>query len=355
MTTPPDHNPLDAMRRSVDDTSRIDRAVADRIESQLRIAHAGQNQTAGRRWWRPAVAAPVLLVIVLALSIALVLRSSDPAVALVVTDADNVTVRLPDGSVVVDPNDGFELPDGAIVEIEPGGMVTVDDVVLDSAGRLEVRDGRLVADVVATTTTPERPDHLAPPPQSADSVTTTGPPPTTSTEPPVTTVAPKASEEPATTSTSVPSTRDDDRGGRDGGGADDRGDGRGTDDGDARDRDRDAEPAEDSDGDTAGPGWDDGAEGLTVGISLEIERADDGIRLVWNVDGLQPGWTVVVVRTAEDRDPVVVTSSGASQGEIIDQPTREDGRRADRRVRYSLSVLDAAGGEVASGPSQSLR
>ena len=93
-------NPLDALRRSVPDDDRLESAIADRIESRLRVAHAEANRSRPVRWWRPALAAPVAVLLVVALSLAVVLRGSDPAAALVVTDAENVTVRLPDGKVV---------------------------------------------------------------------------------------------------------------------------------------------------------------------------------------------------------------------------------------------------------------
>ncbi|MEM9467446.1 MAG: hypothetical protein AAGA90_18880 [Actinomycetota bacterium] len=338
MSEPHDPNPLDALRRSVAETERLDPATADRIESRLRVAHAASRSRPTARWWRPAIAAPALLVLVVALSVGVLLRGSDPAAALVVTDADNVTVRLPDGTLVVDPEDGYRLPDGAVVEIGVGGMVTVDDVVLDSAAVLEVRDGRLVADVVATTTTPVRPDHLAPEPTTTEPpdevVTTTTLPPTTTTAAPATTAAPERSE---TTTTTAPA---DDRG------RDDDGDGDGDREGDDGRGGREERNRDDGEDIDVGP---------TVSIALDLVRSDRGVELQWNVDGLQPGWSVVIVRRIGDGDPTTVVSTTDEVGGVTDAPTRDDGRPVDRRLRYRLIVLDEAGGEVASGPSQSLR
>ena len=327
-------NPLDVLRRSVPDDDRLESAIADRIESRLRVAHAEANPSRPVRWWRPALAAPIAVLLVVALSLAVVLRTSDPAAALVVTDAENVTVRLPDGSLVIDPEDGYELPDGAVLEIGLGGMVTVDDVVLDSAGVLAVRDGRLVADVVATTTTPDRPDHLAPDPTTTvapvDVVTTTTTAAPTTTVP----VDPEPTEpEPSDRTTTTARADRTDRDEREP--TDDRDGARGDED------DRRAEEPLDAP--------------ITVSIALELDRVDSGVRVSWAVDGLQPGWSVVILRTIGDNEPSVIVSTADPTGQVIDQPTRADGRPAERRAGYRVIVIDEADGEVASGPKQSLR
>ena len=313
-------NPLDALRRSVPDDDRLESAIADRIESRLRVAHAEANRSRPVRWWRPALAAPVAVLLVVALSLAVVLRGSDPAAALVVTDAENVTVRL---------------PDGAVLEIGLGGMVTVDDVVLDSAGVLAVRDGRLVADVVATTTTPDRPDHLTPDPTTTvapvDVVTTT-----TTTAPTTTVPADPEPTEPEPTDRTTTTVRAD------------RDEREPTDDRDGRDVDRGDEDADR----TADEPLD---APITVSIALELDRVESGVQVSWAVDGLQPGWSVVILRTIGDNEPSVIVSTTDPTGQVIDQPTRADGRPAERRAGYRVVVLDEADGEVASGPKQSLR
>ena len=320
MTTD-DHNPLEALHAEVGPEARLDAHVADHIEASLRVAHAEQR-TPAAPWWRRSIAlAPAAVLIVVAISAALVLRTESPSAALVITDAENVTIVLPSGDIVTDPADGFELPDGAVIEIGAAGMVSIDDVVIDEPARFAVVDGSLVSDVIATTTTPDRPDHLDP------STTTTVEPAevttTTTTEPvrdePATTTT--VTERTTTTTTTEPPPRTDDR--RD----DDR-----------RDERRDDEP--------------DPEPGPAVGIGFQVDRVEgDGARVSWNVTGALDGWTVSIRRTIGDGTPVTVVSNGPLTGELVET----FGRDAEGRVRYRLLVLDEAGGEVASAPAQGLR
>lgn len=344
-------NPLDALLRSVDDEERIDAGAADRIEAQLRVAHAGSHRSQPQRF-RPALAAAVALVAVVALSVLLVLRDPDPSAALVVTDADNVTVRLADGTVIADPRDGFALPDGAIVEIGVGGTVTVDDVVLETAGLLEVRDGRLVADVVATTTTPDRIDDPDPEVPNAEPPTDTSTATvTTTTAVTTTTSAPEATTPPARDSTTTTTVRDE----RDESPVDEPDRGEPTDTrGDASQDERTDDSDRDGDGRDAGRSGDEAGE-ATVAIALDLQRAEGGIRIAWEVDRLDPGWTVAIQRRIGDGAPTTVVTSADRTGAHLDQPTTDDGRPIDGRLRYRVAILDEAGGEVASGPSQSLR
>ena len=332
-----DPNPLDALCSSVADEEQLDPRVADRIESQLRIAHAA-TRGSGSRSMRPALVATMVLFAVIALSVLVTVRDPNPSAALVMTDAENVTVRLVDGTVITDPSDGFELPDGAVVEIGIGGMVTVDDVVLDSVGVLEVRDGRLVADVVATTTTADQPaPEVTTAEPATDTVSTTtsiAPTPTTTTPPRETTTTSRAPD----TTTTVRDGRDDSP----------RDPERERDDGsNRRDDSRSDEPAPDESPSDEPQ--------RTVAITLDLERIDRGVRLVWDVDGLEPGWMVLISRRVGDQAPTTVATSTASSGDHVDEPTRDDGRPIDGRLRYRVVIVDEAGGEVAAGPSQSLR
>ena len=84
------------------------------------------------------------------------------------------------------------------------------------------------------------------------------------------------------------------------------------------------------------------------------ERVDGGVRVSWAVDGLQPGWSVVILCTIGDSEPAVIVSAADHTGRVIDQPTPADGRLAEWRAGYRV-VIDEADGEVASGPKQSLR
>lgn len=323
MTTD-DHNPLEALHAEVAPDARLDERVADRIEASLRVAHAEQRTTAVP-WWRRSIAlAPAAVLIVVAISAALVLRTETPSAALVITDAENVTIVLPGGDIVTDPADGFELPDGAVIEIGAAGMVSIDDVVIDEPARFSVVDGSLVSDVIATTTTHDRPDHLEPP-----STTTVEPvevTTTTTTEPvrdePADTTTTVTERTTSTTTTEPPRRGDDDRDGDD-----DRRDGR-----------RDDEPQPEP--------------GPAVGIGFQVDRVDgDGARIAWNVTGALDGWTVTIVRTIGDGAPVAVVTGGPLTGELVEMFDRDE----QGRVRYRLVVLDEAGGEVASAPRQGLR
>ncbi|MEO0495626.1 MAG: hypothetical protein AAF081_19640 [Actinomycetota bacterium] len=321
MTTddPLDDNPLEALHAEVAPDGRLDERVAGRIEASLRVAHAEQRTT-WVPWWRRSIAlAPAAVLVVVAISAAVILRTETPSAALVITDAENVTIVLPSGDVVTDPADGFELPDGAVIEIGAAGMVSIDGVVIDEPARFSVVDGSLVSDVIATTTTPARPDHLDPPPTSTvESMETT----TTTTAAPVraepvdttTTVAERSTT--TTTTTESPQRDGDDR---------DREDDR---------RDDDAEP------------------GPAVGIGFTVDRVDDdGARIEWNVTGAPVGWTVSIVRTIGEGGPVAVVIGGPLTGELVEM----FGPDQRGRVRYRLVVLDEAGGEVASAPRQGLR
>lgn len=336
-----DPNPLETLRRSVADEEQLDLRVADRIESQLRVAHAA-TRGSGSRSMRPALVATMVLFAVIALSVLVAVRDPNPSAALVMTDAENVTVRLVDGTVITDPRDGFELPDGAVVEIGIGGMVTVDDVVLDSAGVLEVRDGRLVADVVATTTTADQP---APEVTTAEPATDTVP--TSTSIAPTPTVAPATTAPPreTTTTSRAPDTTTTVRDGRDDSPRDPE-----------RERDDGSNERDDSRSDEPTPDESPSDEPQrTVAITLDLERIDRGVRLVWDVDGLEPGWMVLIARRVGDQAPTTVATSTASSGDHVDEPTRDDGRPIDGRLRYRVIIVDEAGGEVAAGPSQSLR
>lgn len=325
MTTD-DDNPLAALRGEVAPDSGMDARAADRLEASLRVAHAEQRTTAVP-WWRRSIAlAPAAVLIVVAISAALVLRTETPSAALVITDAENVTVVLPGGGVITDPADGFELPEGAVVEIGAAGMVSIDDVVIDEPARFSVVDGALVSDVIATTTTPERPDHLDPattttiePVEVTTSTTTTTPVRDEPAEP-TSTIA-----ERTTTTTSTPERREGDDRERD----DDRR-------GDRRDDEPQPEPE----------------PGPAVSIGFTVDRVDgDGARITWNVTGAPDGWTISIRRTIGDGGPVTVVAGGPLSGELVEMFGRDD----QGRVRYRLVVLDEAGGEVGSAPVQGLR
>ena len=208
MTTEPrdDDHPLEPLARA--EVADLDAAARDRIEAGLRVQHAARPTADGparspRRW---LVAAPALVVLLVVVTVALLARDTAPAVALEVRDAMDVVVTLPDGSTVQDPADGFALVDGAVVVIADGGSITIDDVTLPGGTTVTVRDGRLVTDVVATTTTdPPGDDGTAPvrPEPEPEAPSTTRPPVD---EPTRTTAAPAdpPRDDPPTTTVTVP-------------------------------------------------------------------------------------------------------------------------------------------------------
>ncbi|MDW3217715.1 MAG: hypothetical protein R8F63_03795 [Acidimicrobiales bacterium] len=327
-------HPLDALAESrvpeLDPTSR------DRIEAGLRVQHAGQRTASAarspRRW---LVAVPALAIALVIATAVLVVRDTAPVAALEVRDAQGVVVTLPDGSVVRDPVDGFELRDGAVVAVEIGGSITIDDVTLTGGTTVTVRDGRLVTDVVATTTTDavdDRPGDAPPgddPPTDTRATTTTS----TTTEP-----VDRPADRPTTTTTSAPPDRPGDeprpeppRDGGDDPPPVDAGDG--TDDGEAKD-------------------------GVDVAVALRVRAGDGAIRVAWNAEGIgDEPWRVVVVRTTDGSVPAasgdgVVVGSGR-HGELLEQ--RADFPEDLGEIVYRVLVLDEADGVVARSAPQTLR
>lgn len=336
-----DEHPLEPLARA--DVGELDPISRDRIESGLRVAHATRPTAASgaprstRRW---LVAAPALVVLLLVATVALLARDTAPAVALEVRDAMDVVVTLPDGSTVRDPADGFALIDGAVVMVADGGSVTIDDVTLRGGTTVTVRDGRLVTDVVATTTTDRPADGARP---DDGSGTDEPAPPTTRPpvdEPPATTAAPidpPRDDPPTPTTTAPPVDRPpvDDPPGE---GGDDP-------------PPRDGDPPDDG-------GGDDGIkpdDGVDVAVALRVRAGDGAVRVAWSAEGIgdQP-WETVVVRTtrgpaADDPGDGVIVGAGA-HGELVE-------RRADLpdeigELTYRVFVLDEVGGVVAASAPQ---
>lgn len=313
--------PMDRLRATVPGDHRMSEGAADRLEADLRIAHAERATRPGRGpvWRRPVALAGVAVVVMLVAVASLVVRDTAPSAALILTDAAGVTVVLPDGSEVVDPDDGFTLPEGAIVSIAEGGRATIDDATIDEASVLEVRDGALVARVDVTTT--EAPEVEVPTSTTVavDRTTTT-------------TLEPKDDrpDEPATTTTTSPpaDTRRDDPAASTTLPVDRT---------DEKRRDRDREPH------------------TAVDIGLQVEVADGGLRVRWSVTPLEPGWQVVVHRRIGDGErTVVVGPTAEAEGEIVDVPDVVAGDERPR-VRYRVAVLDEAGELIGAGPFQSVR
>lgn len=328
-------DPLEPLRSGVPDDHQIAPAVADRIEAALRVAHAAHAPTAARvpAWRRPIALAALALVVLLAAVASLVVRDTAPSAALVLRDAAGVTVALPDGSRVVDPADGFRLPDGAIITIAVGGMATIDGTTIESPSVLEVRDGSLVIQVDVTSTQPPTTERVPPTTTTVAERATT----TTSEAPaavdrdddtaPTTTTQPTRPDEPDTTTSARPD----------------------------RDRGEGGPPRGDGDGDAPADDPPDRIDASTVEIELRVRPVDRGFSVAWMVAPLEAGWQVVVERQLPDGDPTVVAGpTTEAAGEFVDDPDVRVGRDGPR-VRYRVSVIDEAGEVIASGPFQSVR
>lgn len=333
-----DHShPLDALAESrapeLDPTSR------DRIEAGLRVQHAGQRTSpAGptpRRW---LVALPALVIVLVIATAVLLVRDTTPVAALEVRDAQDVVVTLPDGSVVRDPVDGFELRDGAVVTVEIGGSVTIDDITLAGGTTVTVRDGRLVSDVVATTTTDRVDDRPADVPPGDDPPTDTRDATTTTT-----TTAPtdRPADRPTTTTSTVPPDRPADEPRPD----------------PPRDGGDDPPPVDTGDGTDEGDDVD-VKDGVDVAVALRVRARDGDIRVAWNAEGIgdQP-WHVVVVRATDGSVPAAagdghVVGSGR-HGEVVEQRADLPGDLVE--IVYRVLVLDEADGVVARSAPQTLR
>jgi len=144
----------DRLERTLHELGSLPVADADefsvaRIAARWREAasHGGSARrsptSSGRPLRRPAVVGSTVL-IGIAASIALIAVVQDPApqTSLVVAFSQGVTVRLPDGEVLV-PLAGEELPEGAIVEAGTGAMGQIGTDVIAPLSRYVVVDGRL--------------------------------------------------------------------------------------------------------------------------------------------------------------------------------------------------------------------
>lgn len=321
-------NPLDPLAGSA--VPEMDAATRDRLEAGLRVQHASRHPApGGRRIPRRVVVGPVVALVLIVATIVFVARDESAVAALEVRDAVNVTITLPGGDVVTDPADGFALTDGALVVVGADGRVTIDDVTLGAGTTVTVRDGRLVSDVVATTTIdrPERTDRPADvddrdtepdrPPGEVTTTTTTASAPPRPTEAPVDTtpVRPTPTDAPPPEPTRPP-----------------------------------ADPAP-----TDRPGEVD--PGTDVAVALRVDRRDGGVRVTWNAEGVaDTGWRVVVVRTIDGSEPLragdgTVIGEG-ERGEVTDE--RRDLPGDVETLRYRVIILDDGDGVVARSAVQTL-
>ena len=149
----------------------------DRLETQLRIAHArpGRDAAPGRGWGRLGGLAAVAVVVLAAATAGLVWNDRSVSSALEMTNAIGVKVTLPDGSTVEDPDDGFDLPEGAVIVVRIGGSVTIDDVSLEEGSTVMVRDGELITEVEIITSTAPPPEPTGRLDQPSDAELVPGP------------------------------------------------------------------------------------------------------------------------------------------------------------------------------------
>jgi hypothetical protein len=322
-----DDNPLGPLADI--DVPDLDPARRDRIESSLRVQFAAQTTAVPRRNLpRGIVVGPVIALVLLVATVAFLARGETAVAALEVRDAENVVVTLPDGEIVTDPADGFALVDGAVVVVGEGGSVTIDEVTLPAGTRVVVRDGRLVSETTATTTTDrpvaapddtplgERPAEV---PASTTTTTTPAGPARSST----TTIAP------APPSTRPPAPPVESRPPSD----------RVPDDTTVDERPRDT------------------TTGVDLAVALRVNVRDGTVRILWSVDGsVDAGWRVVVARTTDGSEPVDATGAAivaeGVRGESVES-LRELPRGTDT-LRYRVLVLDDRDGVVARSAVQTI-
>ncbi len=329
------------------DAPSLDPVSRERIESGLRVQFAANRTRPDRaRLPRRFVVAPVLAVILAVATVVLLAGDETSVAALEVRDAQDVVVMLPSGERVEDPADGFTLIDGAVVIVGDRGTITIDDVTLDPGAVVTVRDGQLVTDVVATTTT-RSPSTTARPGDA---------PPED--RPPVTEPTDSHPTDRRPTVTDAPPARD----------ADDRGEPPVD---ELPDRPTDtsaAEPGPVVDADTRSgaptsvPDIADRpseavGDGVDVAVALRVDSRRGEILVAWNVEGADvPGWSVRVLRTidgsAPERPGQAVTVGQGPRGEVIE--TRAEFPDGVVAVRYRVVVVDDRGGIVARSGIQTL-
>ncbi|MEZ5243623.1 MAG: hypothetical protein R2707_00880 [Acidimicrobiales bacterium] len=325
-----DDNPLAPLAEI--DVPDLDPVRRDRLEAALRVRFAEHRNVAPRRPVpRGLVVGPALALVLLIATIAFLVRGETAVAALEIRDAENVVVMLPDGEVVTDPADGFALVDGAVVVVGEGGTVTIDEVTLPAGTRVVVRSGRLVSETTATTTT----DRPATALDETSDDRPAGARPSEVPEATTTTTAPARPTPSSTTTTepAPPSTRPS------------------------------APPVESRAPSDPAPGViapdppGDSPPGVELAVSLRVSVRDGAVRVGWSVDGsLDPGWRVVVVRTADGSEPVdlagaVVVAEGA-RGESA-EPFGDLPERIET-LRYRVLVLDEGDGVVARSAVQTI-
>jgi hypothetical protein len=333
----------------------IDPTSRDRIESGLRVRFAEDRvRPVRRRLPRRLVLAPVLVVILAITTVVLVAGDETSVAALEVRDAQDVVVTLPSGERVRDPVDGFVLVDGATVAVGDRGTITIDDITLDPGAVVTVRDGRLVTDVVATTTTgsppittrpvdrppDDRPPVTAPTESSTPDFAPSDSRPTVTDAPPTTDVpgrddppTDESPDRPTDTSTVDPEPVDTSA----------------TDD---RTADSTTDPGPDAGSDGTG-----GADDLDVAVALRVESRRGEILVAWSVEGADvAGWSVLLLRTVDGSAPEGpgqgVTVAQGRRGEVVE--TRADLPDEIVAVRYRVVVVDGTGGVVARSEIQTL-
>ena len=230
--------------------------------------------------------------------------------------------------------------------------MTIDDVMLSEGAVVTVRDGILVSDVVATSTT--RPDEVVHRPRPVDDPTDSRGRGRTSTTPGDAT----RGESPLPPDVRRPTDRDRP--------ADATRDGTReldpptvTDPTHPVDTPTDDTPTDDTPTvDTRTDGAHPRLDGVPLGIALRLFADDGHVRVVWRVQGVgDEPWAVVVVRTDDGTDPDWPVAGGAvvgegPSGEIVER--RRDFPDIVTSLRYRVLVVDRSDGVVARGAVQTL-
>ena len=200
----------------------VDGAFANRLEADLRTAHAGpRGARIADLLVRPVAVLAALAVVV---GVVAVFQRDDARPGVAMVAADGTTVSIPGGDSLVAGRAGLDLPDGTRIEVDDGGSAVVAGVVLEAGSSAIVVDGRIelvdspalttVEPPIRTTTTtapattdaPTTSDATAPTPSTTDAPTTSGDQTTTPSTTPSTTTGPDPTDSRPPSTTTAPTT-----------------------------------------------------------------------------------------------------------------------------------------------------
>ncbi len=324
----------------------------DRVEADLRIAHAERGRRRTPVWRRVGALASVAVVVLAVATAGLIWRDRSVSSALELTNATGVVVTLPDGSTVDDPADGFGLPEGTVIAVRSDGSATIGDVSLPGGAVVTIRGGALVTAAAVSTAESAAPSRR---PAGGPTATTTSVP--AEIERPTSTLStgPVPTESTGAVRPVVP-----------------------VEPGIPPGRDKPPhpgppanfphpEPTVPTGGSESGPtastrpptGAVNLGEAVDLGLKVRVDGRSHRVEVSWSVGpAADPTWQAAVIRTDGDvvpdwplgsRSVLVGESRGSGRSDAIDKPGPEA-----VVVNYRLVLLDASGGVVASGVVQTV-